>query len=127
MAITVLSDFEENALLDYIFSVNTYWGLSTSTPNEDGTGVTEPSGGAYARVTVAPAVMGDAAAGSISNVSAVTWPQATASWGTVTYVVIYDAASGGNLRLALALTASKAISNGETPKFMIGAFNLSAN
>jgi hypothetical protein len=127
MAITALSDYGENEILDWIFSVNTYWGLSTTTPNEDGTGVTEPVGNAYVRVTVTPSDIAAAASGSIDNASAITWPEATGSWGTVTYLVIYDAASGGNLRLAIALTTPKTVSVGETARFDISAMTLTAN
>lgn len=123
---SALTDYQENALLDYIFSSTTYWALSTTTPSDDGTNVTEPSGSGYARVTVAASSMSDAASGAIDNSAIVSFPEATGSWGTVTYLVIYDAASGGNALMYFELTTSKAISSGEMPRFSIGAFDMTA-
>ncbi len=69
-------------------------GLSTTTPNDDGTNITEPPGGAaYARVSLAntngnfPVASG----GEKSNGVDVEFPEATAGWGTVTHWVLYDA------------------------------------
>jgi hypothetical protein len=96
--------YTDNALLNamhgkasYTAPSNLYVGLSTTTPTAGGTNVTEPSGGAYARVTVPSSSFGSASSGSITNTSTVNFTQATASWGTITYVVVYDASSAGNL------------------------------
>lgn len=124
----------ENALLDsylgavaYNAPATLYFGLSTTTPAKDGTGVTEPSGGGYARVSVTnntsnfPAASG----GSKANGSTITWPQATASWGDVTYLVVYDASANGNLLEFVSLGATaQTISSGNTPSFANGQFTL---
>jgi len=122
---TVVVTAEKNALLDAIFASTTYWALSTTTPAADGTNVTEPSGNGYTRVTVAAGDMSAAASGAIDNAAIVAFPEATGSWGTVTYILVYDVASGGTPRYAISLTASKTISSGETPRFAISAFDLS--
>jgi hypothetical protein len=70
-----------------------YLALSTTVPT-DGGGVTEPSGGSYART----ACSFSAASGrQIQNSGAVTFPAATADWGTIVGWALYDASSGGNI------------------------------
>lgn len=85
-----------------------YVALFTSNPAEDASG-TEVSGGAYARQSVTFSVSGNTA----SNTAAIEFPTATASYGTVTHVGVFDASSGGNLIAYAALTTSKAIDTGD--------------
>lgn len=122
-------DFLELELLDHVLGnsaytapVNVYVALSTTTPNDDGTSFTEPTGGAYARVTVANNITNwpAAAAGAKSNGTKITFPTATASWGTVTHFALYDAVTAGNFLMAGALTTAKTIGNGDTAEFAIG-------
>jgi hypothetical protein len=76
-----------------------YVALSTTTPANDGTNVTEPSGNGYARVAVTNDTTHWPAASSRtkSNGATITFPTATASWGTPTYAVIYTASTGGSV------------------------------
>lgn len=78
----------------YTGATNVYLGLFT-TATDNGTGGTEVSatGTAYARQAVAFAAP---VSGVTSNSATVTYPTATASWGTVTNFAIYDAATAGN-------------------------------
>ena len=124
------NDYTENKVLDHItgktsFTMPTaYVGLSTADPLDDASGLAEPSGGSYARVATAGATWDAAAAGATANAQAITFPQATASWGTVTHFALFDAASGGNMLAHGTLTASKAIGNGYTAAFAIGDLDL---
>jgi len=119
-------DFLENELLDHVFGAaayaapaTLYMALSTADPLDDGSGLNEPVGGAYARASVTndltewPA----AAAGSKSNANQITFPTATALWGTVTHFAIMDAASGGNMLAHGSLTTPKTIDPGDTASF----------
>lgn len=87
----------------YDFPNTVYIGLSKTTPNADGTGVTEPSGGAYARKSISTNSTNFSAAngGSIHNLTAITFPESTADWtdasNPIVSWVMYDAATGGNL------------------------------
>lgn len=85
-----------------------YVGLFTAAPSDTGGG-TEVSGGSYARQAVTLSVSGNLA----TNGSAVEWPTATADWGTITHVAVFDALSSGNMLVYAALTASKTISTGD--------------
>jgi hypothetical protein len=95
-------------------STTTYVGLYTTNPTMPaGTGGTEVSGGSYARVRL-DTLLAAASSGSIDNSSAVAFATASASWGTVTGVGIFDAITAGNLLAAGALTASKTVGSGDT-------------
>lgn len=87
-----------------------YLALFTSNPDEDGSG-TEVSGvgTAYERQTAAFTVSGNTA----SNSAAIEFPTATASYGTVSHVGVYDAETSGNLIAYAALTTSKVIDTGD--------------
>lgn len=104
---------------------NLFVGLSTTTPDQAGANFTEPTGGAYARVSVTNNTTNWPTATTAnpsvkSNGAAVTFPQATANWGTVTYWGIFEASTGGVPTDMAALTASQAINTGTTASFAIG-------
>lgn len=119
------SDYEENRILDFVLGNGTpatlYPALFTAAPSDAGGG-TEVSGGSYARVAVTnnatnfPAATG----GAKTNGADFTFPTATASWGTVTHVGLFDASSGGNLKAWAALAAPQAVASGATPVFATG-------
>ena len=59
--------------------------------------------------------------GTKSNGTTITFPTATADWGTVVAVGIFDAATNGNLLFWANLTTSKTIQNGDTAQFAAGS------
>jgi hypothetical protein len=109
---------------DYTPPTNWFVGLSTTTPTEAGANFTEPVGNGYARVSTADADW-DPASGTApaikDNANAITFPQATGSWGTVTHFGLFDASTGGNLRMWGALATAKAIANLDTAAFAAAA------
>lgn len=118
-----MSNYLENALINatlrntaYTSPATVYVGLYTSAPTDANTG-TEVSGGSYARTAV---TFGAPSNGVTTNSAAVEFPQATSSWGTVAYIGILDASSGGNLLYHTALDTSKTIDNGDIFKIAIG-------
>lgn len=126
-------NYLENAVLDHIVGKTTYAlpttyiGLSSTTPAEDGTNVTEPAGGSYARVSTAGADWNAASAGATSNANAITFAQATADWvagANLTYLVAYDAVSAGNPLFYGALTVAKPVLNGDTASFPAGDIDI---
>ena len=85
-----------------------YLGLSSTEPNVDGTGVTEPLASAgYSRVELT--TLGEPVNGVISNNSEVSFPESSASWGTMTHFVLYDDIVDGNLLMFEALTQSRSV------------------
>jgi hypothetical protein len=121
-----MSNYLENALINgtirgssYTAPTNVYVALYTSDPTDADTG-TEVSGGSYARQIVTFAAPSNGV--SVSNAD-VTFPQATGSWGTIGWIGLRDAVSGGNLLYHTALDASKVIDTGDV--FKINSGNLS--
>lgn len=73
---------------------NAYVGLFTADPGHAGDQSNEVSGGSYTRVQP---TWDPVTSDSESITSAIDFPTATASWGTVTYVGLLDAATGGTM------------------------------
>lgn len=124
------SNYLEEKILKHIFGLGTftkpssvYVGLATATISDTTTGttVTEPSTGAYARVTVTNNTTNwPAAAGTPTtkkNGDVITFPEATASWGTVTHFFIADAATASNILIYGQLSTQKVIDSGDIPRF----------
>ena len=97
-----------------------YVALFTSDPTDAGTG-TEVSGGSYARQSIA---FSSASGGTTSNSAKITFPTATADWGTVTHWGLYDASPSGNLLWHGSLSASKAVASGDTVEIAIGDLDI---
>ncbi len=99
-----------------------HFALSTTVPAADGSGANEPSGGAYARVAATnngsnfgPSTT--SAPIQLQNNTNVTFPRATASWGTIVAVLIYDAASAGQLRMFAQLDSNHPVNSGNVLEF----------
>ena len=122
------SNFLELEVLDHVFRNSAYTApstiyvaLFTSAPNDAGGG-TEVSGNGYARQSMA---FGTAASGSISNSGSVEFPTATADYGTVVAMGLFDASSGGNLLAYGSLTSNKTVSNGDVFRFNASSVTIS--
>lgn len=122
------SDFLELKILEHTLGISsytapttTYLALFTSDPTDAGTG-TEVSGGSYARQSIS---WNTPASGATTNSADVTFPQATANYGTVTHIGIYDASSAGNLLYHGSLSASKSVEENDT--FIVEAGDLSVS
>ena len=111
------SNYLETELLDHVFANNAYTApttlylaLFTSNPADDASGTeVSTSGTAYARQSVTFTVSGNTA----TTNSAVEYSTATASFGTVSHVAVYDASTAGNMIAYAALTSSKTIDTGD--------------
>jgi len=123
-----MSNFLENALINatlrnttYTSVATVYVSLWTSNPGDDASG-TEVStvGTSYARTAV---TFGAPSNGVSTNSADVTFPTATGSFGTVGWIGINDASTGGNLLYHTALDTAKAIDTGDI--FKISTGNLS--
>jgi len=97
-----LSDYAENLVLKWLLSAAAatrptawYVALFTAAPGETGGG-TEVATGAYARQAIAFTVSGSAPSQAANNAQ-IEFPTATAGWGTISHVGIFDASTGGNM------------------------------
>jgi hypothetical protein len=124
---------EEQDILEYWFAgtalprTPSHIALFTTEPTADtGAGVVEVTiAGAYTRDPFAKNSTnwgGSTAAdpSTISNQVAVTFAEATASWGTIKGWGYYDAATVGNLLFFASLDTDKAVNNGDTAQFGVG-------
>ena len=93
-----------------------YVSLHTADPTDAGTGA-EVSGGSYARTA---ASFSTATVGVVATDADVTFPTATATWGVVGWIGLWDAASGGNMLYHTALDTSKTIDSGDIFKITTG-------
>ncbi len=89
--------------------------LSTTAPNDDGTGITEPVGNGYTRVNFLDWI---AATGRRSgNNTRILFPIATGNQGTMTHWVLYPTATAGTPLMYGALTAPVVINTGNRFEF----------
>ena len=117
------SNYLENALINatlrnttYTSPATVYVSLYTTDPTDADTG-TEVSGGSYARTSVTF----DAPSNGVTQNSAdVTFPTATASWGTVSHIGVHDASTAGNLLFHTPLDTAKTIDSGDIFKIETG-------
>ena len=119
------SSYVDNKLIDHLLGSTTYTkpsalyvALFVGNPASGGTEVTT-SGSAYARQSAAFTI----STNSASNTAAIEYPTATASWGTIDYIAIYDASTAGNQLVSAALSSAKTIASGDVLR--IPASNLS--
>ena len=120
-----ISNYLETKLIDHIlrnttFTTpgNVYVALYIDNPTDADSG-TEVNTGSYARQQ---ATFSAPSNGATSNSSDITFPTATANWGTITHAAIHDALTTGNMLFHSALTASKTVNDGDT--FKINATDL---
>lgn len=110
-----LSNYLETALLNHAFRgtpftqpAGLYLALFTAAPGDAGGGM-EVSGGGYARQSVSGSVSGN----TFSLAANVDFPPATGSWGAISHVGVFDAASSGNLLVWGALSVPRTIADGD--------------
>lgn len=122
------SNYLEAKLLNHVLRntsytppTTTYVGLFTTAPSDSGPG-TEVSGGSYARQALSVTT---ATEGIVTSSADITFPQATASWGTISHLGIFDASSSGNMLMYTPLTTSKTIDTGDIIKISSGNLTVS--
>jgi hypothetical protein len=130
------SNYLENKVLDHVLTATTYTAPaarylalfnntsgSAAANLEAGTltDETSTSGTAYARQAVTFAA---ASSGSSATNATVTFPTATANWGTITHVAVMDGDTegAGNVLFYGAVTTAKTIETGDT--FQVSSGNL---
>lgn len=85
-----------------------YLGLSSTAPQVDGTGVSEPLASAgYQRVELTN--LGEPVNGVVSNDGEIQFDESSASWGTITHFVLFDSPTDGNLLMFNQLSQSRSV------------------
>lgn len=113
-----LSTYLQNKVSDHILKVASYTppthiyiGLSTADPLADGSGLAEPSSGAYARVLCDDWEIANIR--KTRNAIELVFPTASNSWGTMTHWAAFDAITGVNMLAFGALASPKSIVTGQ--------------
>lgn len=135
---SALSDYLENKWLDHLLKntayaqdATLYFALFTADPGESGvSGELTIGSGGYARAVVTnnnvnfPQCSPSGTPTKV-NGAIIQFPTATANWGTITHWAIYSAATTGtNMLMHGALSASRYVANGDSPKIAAGALSL---
>ena len=126
-----LTNAFETSTLKYLLTTDSvtrptawYVGLFTSDPTDTGAVGTEVSGNGYTRKVASFTVTGDTA----SNSASIEFPAASGgNWGTVGWIGIMDASSGGNMIIHSALTTAKAINDGDVFRIPTGDLDVTAS
>ncbi len=120
------SNYLQKLLLDWSLtdgsvSRPTEWFLAlyTDAPSDAGGG-TEVSGNGYARQAVTFAAA-SSPEGETSNTNTVNFEASGGSWGEVTHIGVFDAASGGNLLWHGALEAPALVTDSDDVEFVPGS------
>lgn len=122
-----LSDYFEDRIVNFMRNIAitgealVYVALYTAAPSDTGGG-TEVSGGSYARELAG--LSAPSPSGVTTNASDITFTTATAGWGTITHVGIFDAISSGNLLMWSAVDVQKLIQTGDTYVISAGELDI---
>jgi hypothetical protein len=126
------SNYLENKILDHVLTATAFTqpsrflALYTASPGEEGSHTNEvsTSGTAYARQAVTFAA---ASGGSSATNATVTFPAATANFGTITHIAVVDSdeEGSGNVLFYGAVTTSKTIETGDTVQITSGNLTIS--
>lgn len=122
-----ISNYLEQALINgtlrgttFTAPTSVFVSLHTADPTDTGTG-TEVSGGSYVRQA---ATFGAPSNGVSTTTADISYPQATASYGTVGFIGIWDAVSAGNMMYHTPLDVSKTIDTGDIFKIAAGSLTV---
>jgi hypothetical protein len=145
----ILTDEWEVKLLKHIFGhtkldipSNLYLGLHSGTPTESSPSTGELSGSGYSRYHLVDNVhtllnssnnsqmhtrFGFGTNDNLTNDSAIDFPEATGSWGTVTHYSVWDdatATTAANCLMIGALSSGVAVTTGDQFRIAVGEFDL---
>jgi hypothetical protein len=120
------TSYTDNALLGHLLGSTTYTKPSTlyvalfiGDPASGGTEIST-SGSAYARQSAAFTI----ASAVATNSAAIEWATATSAWGSITWVAIYDAVTGGNQLVTAQLASAKTIGSGDVLRIPTGQLSV---
>lgn len=124
------SDYTESQVLNHLFGsttftkpANRFLALFTAAPSDAGGG-TEVSGGSYARINAGNFTVSGTNPTLATNGTALEFATATANWGTITHVGIFDASSAGNLLAWAPLATSRTVNLGDVFRFPAGDLDI---
>ena len=126
------TDYTESLALNWLLTTNsstrpTAWYIALfTTATTDAGGGTEVSTSStgYARQSIAFTVATSSGSTKASNSATITFPTATANWGTVSYMAIYTASTGGTMLFHGPLVSARTITTGDAFQIATGNFTI---
>jgi len=128
------TNFQKNLVQDFNFGgisytppANLYLGLSTTTISVNGSSVTEPTSGSYAR-TLIPNTKGYltySSSGCVVNSGPVVFPTSSGSWGTIVDIALFDALTSGSVRYYTTLSSPMVVGINTTITFSASSITIS--
>jgi len=127
-----MTNYLANAILNHVFKnsalnqfTNLYVGLSTSNPTDTGVLTGEPVTSGYGRVLHNTWTV--SVSGLSENSGAITFPEATGSWGTITHGFLVDnnIIGSGLMLLYAPLSTSQNITTGDIVEYPSGSYDIS--
>lgn len=112
-------------LTDFLTDATNYIALYNGDPEGAGTEIT---GAGYVRVATVAGEWGTPTAGSVSNTTAISFPEATGDWNSgtaITYFAIFSTLTVGTLLGSGNVAVPKSVLTGDTASFAIGSLTLS--
>lgn len=108
----------------YVSPPTLYAALYTASPGQGNTGpeVSATGGSNYARQ---PIVWSAVTSNQATNTTVISFPTAGTNWGTISFIALFDALTGGNLLVFGAATTSIPITVGTVFQINIGDLALS--
>lgn len=131
-----LFQWVRSALLNHLFGKATmtppaiYLGLSSTTPGDDGSNITEPVGNGYVRLATAASdwtVASDDDPCVITNVNAFTFARALGTWlgeSKLTHGILFDSITGGTPIGCGTLEVQKPIYTADTAQYPAGSITI---
>lgn len=124
------SNYFRNLVAGHIFGTDTasplpqtfYLALSSTEPQADGTGVTEPGAAEYVRPSL---VLGPPVDGTCANTQQAEFETGESTWGTFGWFALYDAAEGGHLIGGNSITNAPALVPGSSLVFRTNTLRFS--
>jgi hypothetical protein len=121
---TGLSPAGETAVIASLVTT-AYVSLHTADPGN--TGANEITGGGYARQGPVAFTNSGSNPTIAANSAIVSYPTATAAWGTIGFFGLWSAATAGTFNGSAAVATPKTVNSGDQARFATGALTVSAN
>jgi hypothetical protein len=125
-----LSQAKRASMLDAAIDATYYIGLSSTSPNTDGTNITEPTEGGYSRQPITQAQWAAATQADPcvkTNTITIEFNEASQDWAAgadLTHAVIYTVVTGGTFIGSGVLAQAKAFLVGDTARFGVGSITI---
>jgi hypothetical protein len=128
------TNYAKNKMQDYAFGSVSYTppasyflALSVNGISSSGSNMSEPVGASYARIEIPNSKLyfTNSFSGSLVNLSALTFPESSGSWGVITTIALMDASTSGSVWFYTDLGTPKTVQSNTVVSFSASAIVIS--